>query len=302
MEKYDCLIIGAGPAGISAAITLSRTKINAAVLEKSAPGGKIISIDQINNYPGIKSISGVELATEMNDQLADTNIPYHSEAVTKIIQDNEGFMVEASSYDKTEIFKTKTILIATGIAEKKLGIPNEDKFYERGISYCILCDGPLYKDQKVALIAKDLSVKTELQVLTDIASEVHLMDISEKQVLKNLTSISPKIIMHNGVPRSFEGKTHLEKIILEEGEILVDGAFISIGKSPATNMLYDLNKKYDNKLLDDANYIKTTDMVLTVVPNLFASGDVVKDAIKQISVAVGMGTKAAVEIIKAVKK
>ena len=302
MEKYDCLIIGAGPSGISAAITLSRTKINAVVLEKSAPGGKIINIDQINNYPGIKQISGVLLATEMNEQLADTNFPYHSLNVSNITEDAEGFIVETLSYGEKQTFLTKTILLATGISEKKLAILNEDKFYERGISYCVLCDGPLYKDQTVALIAKDLTVKTELQVLVDIASSVHLIDVSKNHQLNELGNISPKITIHNDFPIAFSGTSHLEKIIFENYELTVDGAFINIGKSPATSMLVNLDKKYNHELLDEAFYVKTTDMVETVVPNLFAAGDVVKGAIKQISVAVGMGTKAAVEIIKAVKK
>ena len=173
---YDVIIIGAGVAGISAAIYAKRSNMNVLLIEKDSPGGQINKTSTIENYPGFTSIQGPELAFKLFEQLQTLNIEYKALEVQKIL-DNKEYKTVVTNKDE---YKTKTVIIATGRTPKKLGKENEDKLYSRGISFCSICDGNLYRDKNIAIIGGGNSAAEEGLYLSEIAAHLTIINRSNK--------------------------------------------------------------------------------------------------------------------------
>ncbi|MDD5530039.1 MAG: thioredoxin-disulfide reductase [bacterium] len=292
MEKKDLVIIGAGPAGLTAGIYAQRAKLNTVILEKYITGGIAVNTDVIENYPGFNEISGFELMQKMEEQARAIGVNIVPEEVQTLeIRDN----VKIVKTSKNE-YETSAIIIATGTHYKKLNIPGEEKFFGRGISYCAICDGPLYKNKNIAVIGcgnsgiqeglfllKFVNHITFVEFLPFIAADKTLQERIKKHT-KTKFYLSHKLV-------SVNGDKGVESITIEgdgeEKNIDVAGVFIFAGLTPNTAFVKDVVK------LDNKRYIMTNDNLETSVPGVFAAGDVREKRFRQVVTAAGDGALAA---------
>lgn len=295
---YDLIIIGMGPAGISAAIYAKRSGLNVLVFEKNMPGGLMNITNKIENYPGLSSISGFDLSKKMFEQLISLDIEYKMEEVVSIT--SKDIKVIKTKKHK---YKTKTVLIATGRESRKLKLPNEDKLRGKGISYCALCDAPLFKGKKVAIIGGGNSALTEALYLSKIVKEVIVInrgdflvadDILEDDIAerKNI-----KVLLNRKIVSLEEKDGYLSGIKLDNNEILeVEGLFVYIGYEPKTDFVKDLD------IINAMNYIKVNDKYETKAKGIYAAGDIIDKDVYQIVTAVSEGAIAATNIYRSLYK
>lgn len=292
---YDVIIIGCGCAGISAAIYAKRSNMNVLIIESNAPGGQINKSSIIENYPGFESIDGPSLAYNMFNQLQKMEIPYKYGKVIDIELENNKKIVIT---DKERI-ETKTVIIASGRNPRKLNIENEDKLSSRGISWCAICDGNLYKDKNVVVIGGGNSAAEESLYLSKIAKSVTIInrrnelraDESFRNELKKKNNIK---ILYNYKPLKFieaENKfsgVEIQNTIDDKKEtIKCDGVFIFIGYEPETTFCKKLN------ITDENNYIIVNDKMETKIDGIYACGDVIKKDLYQIVTSISEGAIAA---------
>ena len=297
MEIYDSLVIGAGPAGITAAIYLKRANLNVAIIEKETPGGQINKTSSIENYPGIKQITGPELAYQLYEQLNEYKIPYIYGEVLEIQEDN----IKIVKLKDKEL-KAKKIIIAVGKTARKLPAKNEESLEGKGISFCSLCDGHLYKDEDVAIVGGGNSALEESLYLSDICKSVTIL--YRKENLRGDKILVEKIkqkeninILYNTEIKEFIGKDEkLEKLIItenkEEKELKVKACFIFIGYEPEKKFLKNLD------ILNEKGYIITDEKKETKIKGIFAAGDIVEKEAYQIITAASDGAIAATSLIK----
>lgn len=296
MEKgLNTIIIGGGVAGMTAALYLKRAGKEVVIFEKEAPGGQITRTATIENYPGIKKIEGPELAFQMYEQLTSLGVEFIFEEVTNIEKKEKNFSVKTSN---KEII-SENIVLALGRNPKKLGIKNEQKLSGKGISWCAICDGPLYRNKKVAVIGGGRAALEEALYLSKMCSDVTLIHrrdefrtenslVEQIELTKNIELEVP-----NQVVEFVEEEEKLKKLILEDGkEIIVDGCFEFIGQEPSTAICKNLN------ILDQDGYIKVNQNFETEIPNLYAGGDCIKKNLYQIVTACADGATIAEEILK----
>lgn len=294
MEKvYDTVIIGTGIAGITAAIYLKRSNLDVLLIDKDAPGGQLNKISIIENYPGYLKISGPELSEKLLEQVKNLNIEQRYGKAIDIKDENN---IKIIKTDIEEI-KTKTVIIAIGRTPNKLNIENEEKLLNKGISYCALCDGPLFKDKEVAVVGSGNSAVEESLYLSNVCKKVTLIIRTDKfkaeetlqNQLKNKENIDIKyncvvdtIIEENNVLKSLE---------LSNNEIIdVQGLFIYIGSTPNTNFLNQL------EIETDKNFIKVDSNMKTNIKGIYAIGDVIKKDVYQLTTATSDATIAAISI------
>ncbi len=286
---YDLIIIGAGPAGISAAIYAKRSGMNTLVLEKGMPGGLVNYTSEVENYPGYKSIYGPDLAMKFYEHLLETKVEIKAEEAIKLIPGDIKKVVT-----KKNEYQAKTVIIACGRKARELGIENEDKFKGHGISYCALCDGPLYKDKIVAVYGGGNSAFEEGLFLSGIAKEVVVLNRSKalradnifQNRIKEKTNIrffdECKITKLNGTDK-------LESVEINNNETInIDGLFVYIGFLPATDFLKELD------LCNEQGYISVNENYETKLSGIYAVGDVDTKNIYQIVTATSEGATAAV--------
>lgn len=296
---FDVVIIGAGVAGMSAALYLKRANITCCILEKEIPGGQINRTSTIENYPGIKNITGPELADNMLRQTQEIGVIHRYGNVEKI----ENYDDYKKVITAKDIFTCKYVIIATGRRPKKLGIPNEEELSNRGISWCAICDGPLYKGKNVCVIGGGDSAVEETLYLANICNHVTLINRSDqlraqehlKDGLKEKKNIT---VLYETIPLAFvEKENKLVALMIEDKtdknkmEIPCDGSFIYIGQTPNTEFVKDLN------ILDENGYILTDNHQETTIKNIFAIGDVIKKNLYQIVTATAEGAIAATSIV-----
>lgn len=293
---YDVLIIGAGPAGLTAALYFGRAKADVAIVEKSAPGGKVITTSVVENYPGVLSISGTDLALNMLKQVNEFNIPFYYDEVLEITKD-EVFTIKMAR----DTLQAKFVLVATGTINRTLGVLGENKFMSRGISFCAICDGMLYQNKKVLVVGGGNSAFEESLYLAKLCKEVFLIHRNEayraNSILIDKVKETPNIkLIPNTVVKEFKGTKALEEVVLvtnnEETTLKVDGAFIYIGYEPATSFL----EKFP--ILNDQKFIEVDENYQTKISGIYAVGDCINHPIKQIATAVGDASAAASNIIK----
>ncbi len=296
---YDIIIIGGGPAGLTASIYTSRAKLKTLILEKMIPGGQVTTTHLVENYPGFpEPINGFLLMSHFQKQAQNFGAEIvTSKEVTSIEKEDKIFKIKTLDNE----YKAKAVLIATGAKYKTLGIPGEEKFKGRGVSYCATCDGAFFKDKEVAVIGGGNSALEEALFLTKFVKKVYLIhrrfQFRADKILQDRVKENEKIEpILNYVPVSVNGKDEVESITIEERdtkerkEIKVDGVFFFIGLSPNSEFLKDFVKK------DENGYIIVNENLETNVEGCFAAGDVIKKKVRQIATAVGDGATAGVNI------
>ena len=285
---YDCIIIGMGPAGMSASIYAQQAGLNTLILEENSPGGLLNKLKQINNYLGFKNIDGPNLAYEMFEHVRNLGIKYKIATVQDIKNENNYKVITTNKGE----FKTKGIIIACGRKIKKGGIPNEDKFQNKGISYCAICDGSLYKDKDVCVLGSSKVAFEEAEYLSKICKTVTI--ITNKEV--NFEEKNNIKIINNKKIKEFNGNDYLESIILEDDtKIDTSCAFIYYGYTSSTSFL----NKYE--LCDEKGYIIVDSNMKTKEDKIYACGDIIKKELYQISTAISEGAIAATNLNKEIK-
>lgn len=291
---YDTLIIGAGPAGLTAAIYAARREMKTLIISKDV-GGQLVWASYIENYPGFEKIDSFELIQKMQKHVENLKVEIKQDEVQKIEKlENDNFNI----YTTKEKFEAKTIIIAAGLSPRRLAIKGEEDFSGKGVSYCSNCDGPLFRNKKIAVVGGGNSALDAAEILSKIGSEVYLIHRSESfkafEALINKVKEQKNIkILLNSEPKEISGENKVEKIKIlntktnEEQEIAVDGIFIEVGRVAHTDLFSDLAERDERKqILVDENCATST-------PGVYAAGDVTQVAFKQISIASGEGTIAA---------
>ena len=278
---YDCLVIGAGPAGLSAAIYLKRANVDVAVLEMGPIGGKTNYISIVNNYLGLNNSFGPDLAMKFYEHAQANKIEFIADEVTTVTKSKDLFVIKSQD----DAYYAKSVIVASGSLEKKLDLPKADIFEHKGISYCAICDGPLYKNKDVAVIGGGNSALEEALYLSRIVNKVYLIHrrtefradegiVNEVKKQKNIE------ILYSSLVTALFGDTKLEAIEINgKNRIDVSALFPYIGLIPNTNFL-----KFDN-LCNKDGYILINNNGETIVEGLFAAGDVANGQMKQIVTA-----------------
>ena len=286
---YDMVIIGGGPAGLTAGLYAARAGLNVILIEKVVPGGQVLTTDWIENYPGFpEGISGPDLIQKMTEQVKKFDLNIESNEVISLDLSDSIKKIELS--DRT--ITSHTIIIATGASPKKLGIPGEDTFFGRGLSTCATCDAPFFKDKIVAAVGGGDTAVQESIFLTKFVKKVYLIhrrdQLRATKILQERAFANDKIeFIWDSVLTSIDGLTNVEKITVKNvktgdtKEFSVDGCFIWTGILPNTEFLKDELK------VDDYGFIIVDLNMQSSVPGVFAAGDVRSNGLRQIVTAVG---------------
>ena len=292
---YDLIIIGAGPAGMTAAIYAKRAGLNILMVEGSAPGGKLVKTFEIDNWPGESRISGVDLALKMYNHTNDLQVESDYFNVVKIEVDGTDRIVVAEDGRR---FVAKAVILATGTNENQMGIPNEERLIGRGVSFCAVCDGAFYKDKDVVVIGGGNSALEEAVYLTQFARKVTIVirrDVfrGDKKAQEHALA-NPKIeVIKLHVPQEVLGDDHVTGLKIrhvktsEEQVLNVDGIFPYIGATPSTGSVVHLD------LCDANGYLIVNDKMETAVPGIYGAGDVNAKLLRQVVTAVNDGAVAA---------
>ncbi len=291
---HDIIIIGGGPAGLTAGLYTARARLNVVLLERLAPGGQVLNTDWVENYPGFPDgISGFELVERMKTQAENFDLPIQLEEVMglefspdkKIVITNKGRL------------EAKALIIATGATPKKLGIEGEDLLTGKGVSYCATCDGPFYKDQEVVVIGGGDTALEEAIFLTRFASTIHLAhrrdELRAVKLLQDRAMAQEKIkFIWDTIPLKILGEKGVEGIELKNvktGEVSrkeAQGVFIFIGTEPNAELINGMVQQ------DESGFVICDERMETSVPGVFAAGDIRSKPWRQISTAVGEGATA----------
>ena len=292
---YDLIIVGLGAAGISTAIYAKRSNLKVLCLEKGMPGGIINYIDKIDNYPGFPNISGADLSYKLYEHLMSLDIEYKLESVNHIEKDQDIFKVST----KKATYEAQKIIIASGRKARKLGLPNEEKFLGRGISYCAVCDGAFFKNKTIAVVGSGRSAVQETLYLSNFAYKIYMLVRKDKlkveeQLLLKLQAKKNIEIIYNTTISSLNGEEKLTSLTINkenhEKNLEVSGLFIYIGYEPNISYLSNFN------IFDDEGYIKVNTKYETSVQGLYAVGDNIKNEYYQIITAMSEGTVAALNV------
>lgn len=291
---YDSIIIGAGPAGLSAAIYLKRANIDVLVIEKGVFGGKVNYTAVIDNYLGAEKAFGPDLAFKFYNHAIENDVEIVSDDIINVTKKNQLFVIQSND----EEYLAKTIIVASGTTDKKLDLANANKFEHHGISYCAVCDGPLYKNKDVAVLGGGNSALEEALYLTNVTSKVYLIHRrnefrGDKKVIEQIEN-NPKIILKLSLTiEELIGDKSLEQIKLNNGEVInVSALFPYIGQIPNTQFLSFTN------LCNENGYIIVNNNMDTNVAGLFAAGDVTNQKLKQVVTATSDGAIAATSVIE----
>ena len=296
---YDTIIIGAGPAGMTAALYAARSNLKVALIEGGLPGGQMNNTSDIENYPGYANISGPELAEKMFEPLENLgvehlygfveNIEDHGD-VKKVITDNEEF-------------ETRTVIVATGSKHRLLGVSGEEELNSRGVSYCAVCDGAFFRDQDLLVVGGGDSAVEEAIFLTQFAKSVTIVhrrdELRAQKVLQDRAFANEKInFIWDSVVKEIKGENRVESVVIENvktnqvTEHAFGGVFIYVGLDPVSDFTKDL------QIQDESGWIVTDDHMKTRVAGVFAVGDVRQKDLRQVTTAVGDGAIAGQEAYK----
>jgi len=295
----DLLIIGAGPAGLTAAQYGARANLRVLVLEQLSPGGQALYIDALENYPGIApDKSGFDFSEDLRQQAENFGAKLLAEEV-KTLNKEGGLFTAALANGKT--LKSPAVIIATGAKHRTLDIPGEKEFSGRGVSYCATCDGPFFKGKKIFVVGGGDTACVEAQYLSHLSNQVILIHRREKfraqKALADRVLHNPNIkVRFNTVMKEIRGSGKVTSVLLEEkgasGEESADAVFIFTGIVPQTSLVSGANGNLKAEL-DETGYIITDQKMATSVPGLFAAGDVRTTPFRQVVTAAADGAVAA---------
>ena len=299
-ENYDVVIIGGGPAGLTAGLYASRARLKVLLLEAMAVGGQMVTTDVIENYPGFSQITGAELTNLMDEQAKGFGLTVETGEVIGLEVAGGQKLVKMAEKE----YRAETIIICTGTEYRKLGIPGETEFTGRGVSYCATCDGAFFKDSKIVVVGGGDSAVGEALFLTRFAKEItiiHRRDgLRATKIYQERAFASPKInFLWNSVVEEIKGNQTVERVRVrnvtsdEVKEVPTEGVFMFIGITPKTKFLKGVVE------LDENGYILVDEENLqTSVEGIFAAGDARKKLLRQVATAVGDGATAAFAVEK----
>ncbi|MFC0187470.1 thioredoxin-disulfide reductase [Fictibacillus aquaticus] len=292
---YDVVIIGAGPAGMTAAVYTSRANLSTLMIERGIPGGQMANTEDVENYPGFDHILGPELSTKMFDHAKKFGAEYAYGDVKEIVDGEEYKTIKAGSKE----YKTRAIILSTGAEYKKIGVPGEKELSGRGVSYCAVCDGAFFKGKELVVIGGGDSAVEEGVYLTRFASKVTIIHRRDKlraqKILQQRAFDNEKIdFLWNKTVKEIHGEnnkvagvTLVDTVTGEESKFKTDGAFIYIGMLPLNAAFKDLG------ITNEAGYVETNEQMETRIPGIFAAGDIREKTLRQIVTATGDGSIAA---------
>ena len=289
----DMIIVGAGTAGLSAAIYAQRSGLKALVLEGKAYGGQIVNTPDIENYPGIAHISGFDFATNLYQQALDLGAKVQYEKVVEVIDDGE---IKTVKTTKNE-YQTKALILATGLVRRHIGLPNEDRFMGKGVSYCATCDGAFFKNKVVAVNGGGNVALEDAQYLADLCEKVYIIHRrdafrAEQAEINRILEKKNIECVYDSTVTKLNGNDHLESIEVRDKEgntrqLDVAALFVAIGQIP-------LNEAFKNIVdLDESGYIKADELGYTNHPGIFAAGDCRVKSLRQLATAASDGANAA---------
>ena len=298
MKEIDIIIVGGGPAGMTAALYALRNEKSVLVLEKEAFGGQIATSPRLENYPTIPSISGSEWSDLLFTQITELGAEFELEEVENIVKNDQGFYVK-TNYSE---YQCKAVILANGVKPKTMGLPKEEEFVGKGISYCAVCDGPFYKGKEIYLVGDANTALQYALLLSSYCPQIHMITLFDKlfgdQILINRVIQTPNIdIRHNMSLTELKGDKELEAIVFkntETGEISefqTNNCFIAIGQVPQNDAFKDL-------VALEHGFVATNDKMETNVPGIFAAGDTRLKENKQVITACNDGAIAALGAVK----
>ncbi|WP_172372962.1 thioredoxin-disulfide reductase [Sporosarcina jiandibaonis] len=292
---YDVIVVGAGPAGLTAAVYTSRGNLSTLMLERGAPGGQMATTEDIENYPGFDHILGPDLSAKMFDHARKFGADYAYGDVTDIVDGEEYKTIFVGQKE----YKARTIIISTGAEYKKMGIPGEEELTGRGVSYCAVCDGAFFRGKEIIVVGGGDSAVEEGAYLTRFADKVTVIHRRDKlraqKILQDRAFANEKMefIWNTTVKEVNEKDGKIGSVTLlstedgSEREFETDGMFVYIGMNPLTAPFEKLG------ILDANGYIETNDIMETKIPGIYAAGDVREKLLRQIVTATGDGSVAA---------
>lgn len=310
-NDFELVIIGAGPAGLTAGIYGVRAELNLLVLEKLLPGGQIATAGTVENYPGFpKGIQGMEIAEKIREQAENAGVKIKTfQKVKSIKKSKSGFKIKTEK----EEYAADAIIIATGLEHKKLGVTGEEEFAGKGVSYCATCDGALFRNKNVAVVGGGTGAAMAALNLGDLAREVRIittrpsLTVAEKIIEKRVLSKNNIKIIGNARVKEIFGDELVRGIRIERSEniekieekISVDGVFVEVGKVPNTSFLKNAASAMGLKM--ENGYLIVDAYQRTNVAGLFAAGDATNSKIKQLSLATAQGAVAALSAYEYLK-
>ncbi|MCD6522641.1 MAG: FAD-dependent oxidoreductase [Candidatus Diapherotrites archaeon] len=294
---YDIIIVGGGPAGLSGAIYAGRYRMKTLVLDDGH--SELVGAHKIENWPGTLSISGYELVSNMKKHAEAFGAEIKMESVMSIEKTENGFRVKT----ETGEYEGKTLLLATGTVRRKLGVPGEEEFKGKGVSYCAACDAAFFKDKVVAVVGGSDAAATEALLLAEYAKKVYILyrrqEIRAEPITKERVYANPKIeIIPNVNVVEIKGDQMVKSVLLDNGnELELDGVFIEIGGEPGSGLAAQIGVE-----LDDRKSIVVNSLSETNIPGVFAAGDATNSPFKQAITASAQGVMAAFSAYRYISK
>ncbi|MBU1020886.1 MAG: NAD(P)/FAD-dependent oxidoreductase [Firmicutes bacterium] len=304
MNEYDVIIIGAGPGGMTAALYTQRANLKTLMLEKAAPGGKMMTTWEVENYTGLGKVSGFEISEKMFNHTQELGVEYKYGDVTKIVDLGDFKELHTAS---NEVYKTKAVIIGTGTVPRGTNAPGESRLTGRGVSWCAICDGAFFKDRDIVVVGGGNSAIEEATYLTKIVKHITVVNILETlQADAKAVTIAKETnkmdFMLGYEVVSFNGDKQLETVTIkhaktgETKDIVAEGAFVFIGQVPETSFVKDLG------ITNKWGYIVADQKMATAIPGIYGIGDVIEKDLRQIITAASDGSIAAVEVSRYIEK
>lgn len=314
-NRYDVIIIGGGPAGLTAGLYAARSKLNAVILERGMPGGQLLNTKDVEDYPGFEHIGGFELAERMTSQVQKFGCEIRTETVTRLVRDPAGgdpWRRWTAETESGETYEAPAVILSAGGIPYKLEVPGEEEYLGRGVSYCAICDGAFFEGETIAVVGGGDAACEEADFLTRYAEKVYLIhrrqEFRAQKVIQERVFRNPKIeVIPDTVVKRIDGDAGgVKRLILQgtrtpEGEydfegtgptreLEVTGIFIFVGFKPNTGMVTEHAEH------DAGGHFVTDWRMETSLPGLYAVGDVRSQLVRQITTAVGDATTAAIAV------
>jgi len=304
MAKYDVIIIGGGPAGLTAGLYTSRAGLKSLLLERGAPGGQMANATLVENYPGFpEGIAGPELGSLMHQQAVKYGLELVTAEVTDISQEKPYYSISTTE----DSLEASAVIIAAGSEYRKLGVAGEERLSGYGVSYCATCDGFFFRNREVAVVGGGDTAITDALELSQHASKIYVIHRRDQlragKALQERAFAHPKLeFIWDTVVEEISGDKVLEELKLrhvktgQQSSLKVNGVFVAVGLMPNSRSFFNILE------LDDAGYIVTDETMSTSAPGIFAAGDIRRNSPRQIAAAVGDGVTAAMSAFKYIQE